>query len=209
MARRRKKGFNLNFILIALLLAVGAWAAADYYFNVWQKRPDQAPVAKTVPLAVEKTEPAKKETAPAADEKFEMKTYRDDRLGFELQYPVALKDPQSCPALEKTADGFSLGIFNFSANDKSGALDDFINSELEGMTVDNRSDITVAGLSAKKVDYETTGMGFSGSDVFVENNGKIFEFGFLANEASAGCGGVDDYPDRVYQSVTASLKFTN
>ena len=210
MARRKKK-FNFNKLLIGIVLIVGTWFAADYYFNTWllaQKA--AAPKSAAVELAAPKTisAPAKKEPAASADG-FVAQTYRDDARGFEFDYPVSAKNDPQCAKLEKTDDGLSLGIFSLSVNTGKGQMSDFINSELEGMTVDKRADIKVDGKPAVKVDYETSGMDWNGSSVFVENNGRIFEFGLLANEASAKCNGVEDYEDRVYQSVISTLKFTN
>jgi hypothetical protein len=190
-----------------LVLVIGAWFAADH-FGTWSKKQVKTPEPAAPPAA--KTE-NKLISAPAKteDSSFKTETYRDERFGFEFQYPVAVKDAKDCPQLEKTEDGLSLGMFTFAVSDKSGTLDDFIASELPGMEIDNKTTITVAGRTATKVDYQTMGMGWYGSNTFIEHNGKFIEFGLLANEAAAKCGGIDDYADRVYQSVLFTLKFTD
>jgi hypothetical protein len=208
---RRKKGFNYNFILIVLAIVGGTWIAADFWFNVWRHPQKEAAVEAPAVVPAVKTEtPAAVETvAPVLENGFKNETYRDERFGFELQYPVfAAGDPQ-CPKLEKTEDGFSLGIFSFLVAAKLGTLDEFIDSELQGMAVDGKKTITVGGNAAIKADYQTGGMGWYGSSVFIERRDKFFEFGLLANESSAKCGGTDDYADRVYQLVISTLKFTN
>jgi hypothetical protein len=208
MARRKKK-FNFNKLLIGAVLIIGTWFAADYYFNTWLPSRKAAPKPVAVETAAPKTIPAaaKKDLAVSADG-FTVKTYRDDVSGFEFDYPVSATNDSRCAKLEKTDEGLSLGIFSLSVSAAKDQMTDFINSELEGMTIDSRVDITVAGKPAVKIDYETSGMNWNGSIIFVENGGKIFEFGLLANEASAKCNGVSDYEDRVYQSVISTLKFT-
>jgi len=205
---RRKKGSKLNFIIIVLVLVIGAWFVADYYFNVWQRKQITAPEPEAVQPVKEKetTTPA---PAKTEDSNFKTKTYRDERFGFEFQYPVAIKDNESCPKLQRTEDGFSLGIFTFSVSDKSGNLNDFINEQLAGMNVEKHDTLSVDNQPAIKIDYQTTGMGWYGSATFIEHNDKFFEFGLLANEASEKCGGVDNYEDQIYQAVIKTLKFNN
>jgi hypothetical protein len=67
----------------------------------------------------------------------------------------------------------------------------------------------VAGQSAIKSVYQTQGMGWYGSFVYLEHGGRFFEFGLLANEKAEKCNGVNDYEDRVYQSIISTLKFTD
>ena len=176
MARRKKK-FNFNKLLIGAVLIIGALFAADYYFNTWLPSRKAAPKPVAVEMVVPKSVPVavKKDLAVYTDG-FIAKIYRDDAQGFEFDYPVSAADDPQCAKLEKTDDGLSLGIFSLSVSASKDPMSDFINSELEGMTVDSRADITVAGRSAVKIDYETPGMGWNGSSVFVENGGKIFEY---------------------------------
>jgi len=208
---RRKKGVNYNFILIVLGLAAGVWFAADFYFNVYRHPQKEVAVEQvaTTTAPSEKSATTSEAAAPVLENGFKNETWRDARLGIEFQYPVFAAGDQGCPKLEKTDGGFSLGIFYFLESAARGSLADFVDGQLMGMTVDSRADISVAGKPAKKIDYETAGMGFSGSAVFLENGEKFYEFGFLANESSTECGGIDDYEDRVYQSVISTLKFTN
>ena len=186
--------------------------AADFYFNVYthsQKAPAVKVVETKAPETASKPAETQKAVLVPENSAFEIQTYRDGRFGFEFQYPVAVKDAAQCPKIEKTDDGFSMGMFSFSLSAKNVPLADFVESELQGMTIDSRNSITVAGQPATKADYQTGGMGWSGSDTFIEHNGKIFEFGLLANESSAKCGGADDYEDQVYQAVISTLKFDN
>lgn len=207
---RRKKGFNYNFILIVLALVAITWFAADYYFNVYRAAPKKTAVeVVTLPAAQDKKPAVVETVALVLENGFKNETWRDAQLGIEFQYPVFAAGDPKCPKLEKTDGGFSLGIFYFLKSAASGSLADFVDGQLLGMTIDSRADISVAGKPAKKIDYETAGMGFNGSAVFLENDAKFYEFGFLANESSAKCGGVDDYEDRVYQSMISTLKFTN
>ncbi|MCU0653109.1 MAG: hypothetical protein MUD10_02510 [Candidatus Pacebacteria bacterium] len=207
---RRKKG-NLNTILIALALVTGTWIAADWYYNVRQSPQREEPARETItpaPRAENKTE-VKTEPEAVAGSNFVLEKYADERFGIEFLYPVAAKESAECPKPEKTEDGFTLGMFSFAVSDKSGTIDDFIAGQLEGMNVDERKSITVAGKPATRVEYQTAGMGWYGSDTFVENGNRFYEFGLLANETGNKCGGADDYEDQVYQSVLSTLKFTN
>jgi len=77
------------------------------------------------------------------------------------------------------------------------------------MDINKTQNITVGGVDALQVDYQTQGMGWNGSSVFIAHNDKFYEFGILANTSAQSCGGVDDYADRVYRSVISTLKFTN
>jgi hypothetical protein len=208
---RRKKGFNLNLILVCLVLVVGTWIAADYYFNV-ARQPKKEPaveVADTQPAAKETPASAQKEPVAPEISAFETKTYRDDRFGFEFQYPEAVKDTVLCPKFEKTDDGFNLNIFSLTTSIKQGELGDYIGSAMQGMNIDKRENITVAGIAATRIDYQTTGMGWYGSSTFIENGGRVYEFGLLANESSEKCGGADNYEDMVYQAAISTLKFNN
>lgn len=209
---RRKKRFNFVFLLIGLALVAATWFAADFYFNNYQNRQKEIVPVEIVDEPAAKTEKpaaAKEDDSPALENGFKSETYRDGRFGFEFQYPVFAAGDSRCPKIEKTSDGFSLGNFSFLAIAKSGALADFIDSELQGMSIDDRKTITVGGVAAENIDYQTGGMGWYGSDTFIEHNGKFFEFGLLANESSDKCGGIDDYEDRVYQAVISTLKFTD
>ncbi|MFA6376894.1 MAG: hypothetical protein WCX69_05860 [Candidatus Paceibacterota bacterium] len=208
---RRKKRNNFNLILILLALAGGIWVAADYYFNVYRAPKKEVTVENTVIDAAAQNEKpkAKEESAPVLENGFKSEIYRDDRYGFEFQYPVTAVADGRCPKLEKTDDGFSLGAFSLVLGSGQGLLEDYMNQQLVGMEVEKKENIAVAGHPAIKVNYQTAGMGWYGSSVFVmDGNGKYFEFGLLANESGEKCGGVDDYEDQVYQSVIATLKFT-
>jgi hypothetical protein len=209
---RRKKRKNFKFILIALAIAGGVWVAADFWFNVWRAAPKEVGTeeAAAIPVApIGKPATSSEEVAPALENGFKSEIYRDAALGFELRYPAFAGDDVQCPKLEKTADGFSLGMFSFLVVGKQGNLDEFIASELQGMAADDKKTIMIDGNPATKIDYQAGGMGWYGSTTFIEYGGKFFEFGLLANESSAKCGGIDDYEDRVYQSVISTLKFAN
>ena len=208
---RKKKGFNFSRLMTAAVLIVGTWIAADYYFNVY--RPAQKKtVTETAPVVPAATEPV---AAPAVQPEpevvsadgFTAQPYRDDRYGIEFQYPVYGKEDARCPVIKKTDDGFSIGMFSLVVSEAPGELSDFVEGQLEGMTIDKNESLTVAGFSATRVDYQTQGMGWYGSDVYLKRNGKVYDFGILANATPGKCGGIDDYEDRVYQSVIATLKF--
>jgi hypothetical protein len=79
--------------------------------------------------------------------------------------------------------------------------------QLQGMEVESRENINAAGRPAVKTSYQTPKAGLYGSSVFIENAGRVFEFGMLAKEAAEKCGGADDYDERLYQSAIATLKF--
>ena len=207
---RRKKRKKFNSILILLALAGGMWVAADYYFNVYRAPKKEVVIENTAinPAAQNKNTEIKEQTAPVFDNGFKNETYRDDRYGFEFQYPVTVAADSRCPKLEKTGDGFSLGSFSLAVSGGQGPLADYIDRQLSGMEVEKKENITVAGHPAIRADYQTAGMGWYGSSVFImDTNGKYFEFGLLANESGEKCGGIDDYEDRVYQSMIATLKF--
>ncbi len=207
---RRKKVFGFSQFIIVAVLMVAVWIAADYYFNVYRhnptETPDPEPVADVPAPPAQTAPPAQEELVP--EDGFRLQTYRDEVLGFEFQYPVYAQGDAKCPSVEKTENGINLGMFFFAAAKKEGELSDFIENELQGMEIGKTENITVAGQPAVKLDYQTQGMGFNGSEVFVEYDGRIYEFGILANTTALTCGGVSDYADRVYRSVITTLKFT-
>ncbi len=210
---RRKKGFNFNQFIVITVLFIGVWIAADYYFNVYRHTQKETSDQKAIPsvnqpaVTPAPTVTVSEESVPEDD--FKLETYRDENNKFEFQYPVYRQPDPGCPIIKKNAAGFDLGMFFFSINDGRGEIADFINSELQGMDIDKTESITVAGLSATQVNYQTRGMGWNGSTVFIEHAGKFYEFGILANSTAETCGGVNDYSDRVYRSVISTLKFTD
>jgi len=207
---RRKKKSKLNTILVVLALGAIAWVGADYYSNVWQKKPAQAPEPEPAgQVEVKESVPAPEKPIVAQESGFKTETYRDERFGFEFQYPVPVRDDPQCAKIIKTDDGFSLGIFSLYVTGGEGLLQDYINEQLAGMTVEKREAVALGGQPAVKIDYQTAGMGWYGSDTFVEHSGKFLDFGLLANEAANKCGGDEHYEDRVYQSVLSTLKFTD
>jgi hypothetical protein len=210
MPRRKKRG-NFNLILIISVVAVGAWIAADFWFNVYRAPKKEVAIEEIATDFGNKDQKlaAKEETVPVLEDGFKTETYRDDRYGFEFKYPVTTVADARCPNLEKTEDGFSMGMFSLVVGAAQGSLADYAERQLEGMEIEKRESLTVAGQTAAKVDYQAPGMGRYGSSVFVERGGKIFEFGLLAGEVPDACGGVDDYEDRVYQSVVSTLKFAD
>ena len=191
-----------------MVLVAGTWLAADYYFNIAGKSPEKKPAEPSATAPIQKEVVVAEKQIAVADG-FKAEAYKDERYGFEFQYPVFAKNDPQCAKLEKTDTGVSLGIFSLSVVDAKVPLADFISSELEGMNIDSRADIIVAGMPATKIDYVTAGMGFNGSSVFFEKGNKIFEFGLLANEPFSKCGGTDDYEDQVYQLVILTLKTVN
>ena len=195
-----------------MALAGGAWIAADYYFNVYRAPKKEVATENTainVTAQNGKTE-IKEESLPVLDNGFKNETYRDDRYGFEFQYPVTSAADARCPKLEKTDNGFSLGAFSLAVGDWQGSLADYMDRELTGMEVEKKEAIVVAKHPAIKVDYQTAGMGWYGSSFFIMgDNSKVFEFGLLANESGDKCGDIDDYEDRVYQSVILTLRLNN
>jgi hypothetical protein len=208
---RRKKGFGFNQFIIMAVLVVGTWIAADWYFNVYRsslaKNSAGAPApAAPGPAAIPA---AGEEAAPALEDGFRLETYRDADNGFEFQYPVYSQNDPGCPSLVERSDGFDLGQFSLTTSPAAGELTDFIAGQLEGMEMGESQSVAIAGLAATKVDYQTKGMGFNGSDVYIEHAGKFYDFGILANTSATTCGGVDDYADRVYRSVITTLKFTD
>jgi hypothetical protein len=205
---RRKKGVNYNFILIILALAIGGWIAVDFYLNVYRHPQEKVEVeiVATEPEREEKQEQTPESAAPAPENGLTAEIYRDDRYGIEFQYPFAANDAR-CPKLEKNDDGFSLGDLYFFAGASNETMDDFMARQLQGMEIENQENIAVSGRDAVKIDYQTPKAGLYGSSVFVQNAGRVFEFGLLAGETFKNCGGVDDYGDRLYRSVIATLKF--
>lgn len=210
---RRKKRANLKLALLGLALLAAGWFGADFFNGNFGKAgqppaaaPEQPPAADE-PVATPESE---KMTDGGNDPQFVLETYRNDKYGFELQYPVLKNGAPGCPSLQENADGFSLGIFNFTAYETAGrALADFVADELAGMNIETRTALAIADKPAARIDYQTTGMGFSGSSVFLEHGGYFFEFGLLVNTAPAVCGGQTGYEDKVYQSVISSLKFAD
>ena len=206
---RRKKGSRYDKFIIIAVLFVGLWIAADYYFNVYQHPRSEAPV-KDAPVPVvaepETIVPAVEKDAPALEDGFRLETYRDEKNKFEFQYPVYAQPDPKCPVIEKNDNGFNLGIFSFSISDGQGSISDFIEKELQGMEIGKTENITVAGQEAIRVDYQTRGMGWNGSAVFISRAGKFYQFGILANITAETCG---DYADRVYRSVISTIKFGN
>jgi len=208
---RRKKGFNFNQLIIAAVIIVATWIAADYYFNVY-RRPESvaAPEVMTAPESASK--PAAAPVAPAEPEVvssdgFAMQSYRDDRYKIEFQYPVYSKEDVRCPLIKKTDNGFEIGMFSLTVSEARSGLSGFTESQLEGMTIDKSEEKTVAGQPAIRFDYQTQGMGWYGSDTYLEYGGNFYDFGILANATPDKCGGIDDYEDRVYRSVISTLKF--
>ncbi len=211
MGRRKKKKGDFNFILGLAALVVFGWIGIDLYFN-YQKRSQKESVPPAIVAEPEqKQESVQVAEAPAVELEsgFKLETWRDDRYGFEFQYPITAAVDARCPKLEKTENGFAVGAFSLIAAGKQGTLADYIDRQLEGMEVETRENLTVAGQAAVKVNYQTPGMGWYGSSVFLEGKTKFFEFGLLANEAGDKCGGIDDYEDRVYQSMISTLKFAD
>ena len=208
---RRKKTFGFNQFIVIVVIIVGIWITADYYFNVYQHSSKGAPEQESAPIVTQPAAPVTvtDEEEPALEDGFRLETYRDENGKFEFQYPVYAQPDPACPSIKKNGNGFDLGMFSFTANEGQGTISDFIDSELQGMEINKKENITVAGLAATRIDYQTQGMGWNGSLVFVGRDGKFYEFGILANTTAEKCGGVDDYADRVYRSVTSTLKFTD
>lgn len=209
---RRKKNNGFNWVIAGLAVGIFAWIAADFYFNVYRHPQKEVEI-------IEVADGHKGEFAPpvdpiavddilASEDGFVLAVYRDDRYGIEFKYPTVAGDAR-CPAPQKNEEGFWLGEMYFFAADAGEKMEDFMVWQLQGMEVQRRDNITVAGAMAAKVDYQTAGMGRYGSSVFIENNGKLFEFGLLAGEGAEKCGDADDYDDRLYQSVIATLKFND
>ncbi len=208
---RRKHNFNFNRFAVIAALFVGGWIAIDYYLNVFRHpQIEETAVEKSITPAADAPE-TESDSQPqpevVSSDGFTVETYRDDRYGFEFQYPVYGQPDSRCPEIKKTETGFELGIFSLTVDSAEDTLDDFVASQLEGMEIEKNEKLTVANRPAVKVDYQTKGMGWYGSDTYIEQNGRIYDFGILANEAFDKCGGIDNYEDRVYQSVVSTLKF--
>lgn len=212
MARRKKRNYNFNWIVAGLAVGVFAWIAADFYFNVYRYPQEKVDVVEVADDPETESAPppeqAAEEGAPASEDGFVLATYRDDRWGVELRYPTVAGDAR-CPAPQKNDDGFSLDNFYFFAGGQNEALEDFMARQLQGMEVESRENINTAGRPAVKANYQTPKAGLYGSSVFVENDGRPFEFGLLAKEAAEKCGDADDYDERLYQSVISTLKFAD
>jgi hypothetical protein len=211
---RRKKSFNFNQLVIAAVLIVATWIAADYYFNIYRHPqtetvPEEAAPPATVTDTLPSVPAAQTEPEVISADGFVTATYRDDRYGIEFQYPVYGKEDSRCPVIEKTDSGFNLGMFSLTVSVAQGALADFVDGQLEGMEIGKNENKTVAGLPAIIVDYQTKGMGWYGIDTYIDRDGKVYDFGILANATPDKCGGIDDYEDRVYQSAISTLKFTD
>lgn len=208
--RKRKTRRNFNFILIILAVAVLGWIAADFYANIY-RHPQEKDEVEIVEVETEQNEAqgqTQEDALPEAESGLVMAFYRDDRYGVEFSYPTVARDAR-CPSLQKTDDGFLLGDFYFFAGAPNEAMDDFMARQLQGMEIENQENIAVSGRDAVKIDYQTPKAGLYGSSVFIQDSGRAFEFGLLAGETFKNCGGVDDYGDRLYRSVIATLKFSD
>lgn len=215
---RKKKTLKFSHAAIAAVLIIGTWIAADYYFNFYRHSPkvdvNREIDGNTDTVAnnlKEQPNQEPEEVLPevVSSDGFATEIYNDSRYGIEFQYPVYSKQDLNCPVLNKTDSGFSIGIFSLTVSQAEGDLDNFINEQLEGMLIEKDQKLTVAGQAARQVDYQTQGMGWYGSDTYFEYGGKFYDFGILANATPGKCGGIDDYEDRVYQSVISTLKFIN
>lgn len=210
MARRRKGNYNFNWIVAGLAVGVFAWIALDFYFNVYRYPQEKVDIIEVADNPETESalppEQTAEEGASASEGGFVLAVYRDDRWGLELRYPT-VGDDARCPSPQKTEDGFSLDNFYFFAGGENETLEDFMARQLQGMEVESRENINAAGRPAVKTSYQTPKAGLYGSSVFVENAGRVFEFGMLAKEAAEKCGGADDYDERLYQSAIATLKF--
>lgn len=184
------------------------WIAADFYANVYRhpRKKDEVEIVEVETEQNEAQTQTREDVPPEAENGLMPAVYRDDRYGVEFSYPTAVGDAR-CPSPQKTDDGFSLGDLYFFAAAPNEAMDDFMARQLQGMEIENRENIAVAGKAAIKVNYQTPKAGLYGSSIFVQNAGRAFEFGLLAGETFKNCGGADDYGDRLYRSVIATLKF--
>jgi len=210
MGRRKKKNNSFGWVIAGLAVGIFGWIAMDFCVNVYRH-----PQEEKVEIENVANEPTQAGQNQKADEDvvglengFAMELYRDDRYGIEFQYPTVVGDAR-CPQLLKTQDGFSLGIFALFAGEENEGMEDFMERQLQGMEIEKQENIAVAGKNAIKVNYQAQGMGWYGSSVFMQNGGRVFEFGLLANEVPEKCGGVDNYNDQVYQSVISTFKFTD
>lgn len=192
------------------MVGVFAWIAVDFYLNIYRHPQEKVEVeiVKTEPEREKEQEQTQESAVPERENGLIAEIYRDDRYGIEFQYPFAANDAR-CPKLEKTKDGFLMGDFYFFAAAPDETMDNFMERQMQGMEIENQENIAVAGRDAVKVDYQTPKAGLYGSSVFVRNAERAFEFGLLAGETFRNCGGVDDYGDRLYLSVIATLKFGN
>ena len=193
-----------------MALAIGGWIVADFYVNVYRRPQKEVEIenVKNESTQEGRAQQSQESIVPEPENGLAMQTYRDDRYGIEFQYPTVVGDAR-CPQLLKTQDGFSLGIFALFAGEENEGMEDFMERQLQGMEIEKQENIAVAGKNAIKVNYQAQGMGWYGSSVFMQNGGRVFEFGLLANEVSEKCGGVDNYNDQVYQSVISTLKFAD
>ena len=198
---------------MALAAGVFGWIGMDFYFNFYrqaQKETDVEIVEVQESESIKQVRPARENIAPEPENGFSLAVYRDDRYGIEFQYPT-IADDARCPAPQKNDDGFSLGQCYFFAGRAGEAMEDFMARQLQGMEIENQEIIAVGGnqIPAIKADYQTSGMGWFGSSVFIDCERGVFEFGILANEIAENCGGARDYDDRVYQSAIATLKLAD
>lgn len=210
MPRRKKKKNNFNWVIAALAVGIFGWIAADFYFNLY-RHPQKEIETEIIPAEEKTQDDQLSETVmPETENGFTETNYRDDRYGIEFKYPTVLGDGR-CLSPEKSENGFSLGQFYFYAGDENENIENFMDRQLQGMEIEEKENVTVgpAKIPAVKIDYQTPGMGWYGSSVFLRRGQKVFEFGMLANEISENCGGVRDYDDRVYRSVILTLEFAD
>ena len=207
---RRKKKNNFNWIIAIIAVAVLGWIAVDFYFNVYRHPQEKVDIVEVADNPETESAPPPEQTAeentPASGDGFVLALYRDDRWGVELRYPTVAGDAR-CPSPQKTDDGFSLDNFYFFAGSENETQEELMARQLQGMEIESRENIDAGGRPATKVDYQTPKAGLYGSSVFVENNGRAFEFGLLAKEAAEKCGDAYDYDERLYQSAISTLKF--
>ncbi|MBU4480137.1 hypothetical protein KKG48_01685 [Patescibacteria group bacterium] len=191
-----------NIIISILIVAVAI--IAIIFVSVTNNKPSEVA-------------PIKEEVATEMPKKIEgRQTYRNEELGFEVQYPEGwfVKEYKSemvsfGPGWSRPGGGLWRVIIGMSENTPENEVEDFISNQNKSHTTNRSSikNIEISGYPAISFESQTEGEEFyrPATRIFVSRNGKIF--GIFEDEGATSEGGPGNDNGETFKKFYESFRF--